>query len=89
MLPRYKANSEKNNNAQARSQQSHFATLLKSHPRTDTPPKIRSTSAEHPPREEHLWGTASACQKNLKDLNYEKFLFTLVKINLLTLKMDK
>ena len=68
MLPRYKANSEKNNNAQARSQQSHFATLLKSHPRTDTPPKIRSTSAEHLPLGEHLWGTASACQKTFKRL---------------------
>ena len=66
MLPRYKANSEKNNNAQARSQQSHFATLLKSHPRTDTPPKIRSTSAEHPPLGEHLWETLEGNFKRLK-----------------------
>ena len=36
------------------------------HPHTDTHPKIRSTLAEHPPPGEHLWGTASAYQKNFK-----------------------
>ena len=89
MLCKHEANSQENSNAEAQSQQSRFATLLKSHPPTDTPPKIRSTSAGHPPLEEHLWGTASACQKNLKDLNYKIFLFTVVKINLLTVKMNK
>ena len=49
------------------SQQSCSATLLKSHPCTDMPQKIYSTPAEHPPGE-HLWKTASACQKNFKRL---------------------
>ena len=59
-------NPQESNNAEARSQQSHFAILLKSHLRTDTPKKTRRTSAEHPPPGEHLWGTASTCQKNFK-----------------------
>ena len=67
------------------------AALLKSHPRTDTLPKNRSASVENPPPGEHLWGTASACKnrKVSKDVNYEKFLFTVVKRNLLTLNMNK
>ena len=69
MLWKHEVNPQENNNAEVRSQQSCFATLLKSHPRTDTPQKIRSTSPEHPLSGEHFWGTASACQKNLKDLN--------------------
>ena len=90
MLCKHEANPrQENNNAEARSQRSRFATLLKSHPRTVTPPKIRSTSAEHHPLGEHLWGTASVCQKNFKDLNCKKVLFIVVKRNLLTLKMNK
>ena len=61
MLRKHEANPLENNNTEAQSQQSRFAALLKLHPRTDTPPKIRSTSTEHPPPEEHLRGTASAC----------------------------
>ena len=67
MLRKHEANPQENN-AEARRQQSRFATLLKSHPHTDMRPKICSTSAEHPPLGEHLWGTASACQKNFKRL---------------------
>ena len=63
---RHEANPQENKNAEAQFQQSCFPTLLKSHPFTDTPQKIRSTSTEHPPPGEHLWGTASACQKNFK-----------------------
>ena len=55
-------------NAEAQSQQSHFATLLKSDPHTDTHRKTHSTSAEHPPRGEYLWGSASACQEKFKRL---------------------
>ena len=72
-----------------RSQQSGFETLLKSHPRTDTPPKIRGTSAKHRPPGEHLWRTASTGQKNFKDLSYKKLYLQLLKIHLLTLKMNK
>ena len=68
MICKYEANAQENSNADTQSQQSRSATLLKSHSRTDTPPKIRSTSAEHPPPEELLWGTASARQKNFKIL---------------------
>ena len=89
MLPKHEANPQENNNAEASTQQNRFATLLKSHPRTETPQKICSTSAEHPSPGEHFWGTASACQNNFKYLNYEKFLFTVVKRNLSTLKKDK
>ena len=90
MLCKHEANPEENNNAEARSQQSRFATLIKTYLPTDTSPKICKTSAEHPPLGEHPRGIASFDMfKRLKDLNYKKFLFTIVKINLLTLKMDK
>ena len=49
MLCKHEAHPGENNRAEARSQQSYFATLLKSHPRTYAPPKICSTSAGHPP----------------------------------------
>ena len=42
------------------------AALLRSHPRRDTPLKICSTFSEHSPPGEHLCGTTSACQNNLK-----------------------
>ena len=67
MLRKHEANSQVNNNVEARSQQNHFTTL-KSHPRTYALPKISSTSTEHPPLGEHLWGTATAFQKNFKRL---------------------
>ena len=86
MLCKHEANPQENKNAEAQPQQSRFATLLKSHPHTDTPLKIRSTSTEHPPPGEHLWGTV---KRILKDLNYKKFFFIVVKINLLTLKMNR
>ena len=72
MLPRHEANAQENNNAEAQSQQRRFATLIKSHPHTDTSAKIRSTSAEHPPPGEYLWGIAPACQNLNHALNYEK-----------------
>ena len=53
--PRHEVNPQENTSTEARSQQSRFATLLKSHPCTDTPPEIPSTSAEYPPPVEHLW----------------------------------
>ena len=88
MLCKLETNPQENN-AEARSQQSRFATLLKSQPRTDSPPTICSTSAEHPSPGDHLWGTASACQKNFRRLKLQKTLFTVLKRHLLTLKMDK
>ena len=69
MLFKHEANPQENNNAQAQFQQNRFATLLNSHPRTDTPPKIRSTYAEHPPPGEHLWGLLLLVKRILKDLN--------------------
>ena len=51
-----------------RSQKTHFATLLKLHPHTDVSTRIHSTSAEHLSLGEHLWGTASVCQKSFKRL---------------------
>ena len=62
--PRNEVNPQENTNTKTRYQQSRFATLLKSHPCTDPPPEIPSTSAEHalPPLPgEHLWRTDSAC----------------------------
>ena len=53
------------------------------------PPKICSTSVEHPHLGEHLWATISICQKKYKIPKFKKFLFAVVKINLLTLKMNK
>ena len=78
MPPRHEANPQEKSNTEAQSQQSRFATLLKSYPCTDTPPKIRSTSAEHPLLGEHLWGPLLHVKRILKDLNYETFLFTVV-----------
>ena len=89
MLCKQEANPQENSNAEAQPQQSCFATLLKSHPRTDTSSKIRSTSAEQTLPGEHLWGLLLHVKRILKDLNYKKFLFTVVKINLLTLKMNE
>ena len=58
--PRNEENPQENTNAEAQSQQSHFATLLKSHPCTDMAPEIPSTSAEHPPGGENIWRNDSA-----------------------------
>ena len=77
MFCKHEANPQDSSNAEGRSQKSHFATSLKSHPRTNTPPEILSTSAEHPPPREHSWGTAPACQKNFKRLNYKRLNFPL------------
>ena len=68
MPRRHEANPQENNNAEVRSQQSRVAILLKSHRRTDTLPKMLSTSTEHLPQGKHLWWTASARQKNFKRL---------------------
>ena len=68
LLCKQETKPQENNNAEARSQQSLFVTLLKSHPRTDTSPKILSKPAEHPPSGEHCWGTASVFQNNFKTL---------------------
>ena len=78
---KHEANPQGNKNSKAQSQQSHFATLLKSHPCTGTHPKIPSTSAEHPPPGEHLWQLLLHVKRILKDLNYTKFLFIVVKGN--------
>ena len=87
--PRNEVNPQENTNTEARSQQSRFATLLKSHPCTDTPPEIPRTSAEHPLWQNTSGGLLLHVKRILKDLNYEKFLFTVVKRNLLAIKMDK
>ena len=63
MLCKYEANPQENHNAVVQSQQNLFASLLKSHPRTCSPRKIRSTFTEL------LRGTTSACQKKSKRLN--------------------
>ena len=76
MLRKHEANPQENKNAQAQCQQSRFGTLLKSHPRTDTSPKIQSASTEHPPPEEQFQGTASAYPKKFKRLNlYKVFIY--------------
>ena len=78
MLPRHEANPQENTNAEARSQQSCFATLLKSRPCTDTPPKIRRTSLEHPLfRENTSGGLLLHVKKNFKRLKLRKvFIYT-------------
>ena len=85
-LCKLKANPHKNNRAEARSQQSRFATLLKSHPRTDVPPRIRSTPAETSLQENISGGLLLCVKKVLKVLNNKKLLFTFAKRNLLTVK---
>ena len=65
-LHKYEANPQENNCVEARSQQSRFATLSKSHPHTDAPPRIQNTPAEHLSLGEHLWETARVCQKSFK-----------------------
>ena len=86
--PRNEENSQENNNTDAWSQQSRFATLLKSHPCTDTTPEILITSAEHSLRENSSGGLILHVKRILKVLYYEKFLLTVVKTNLLAMKMD-
>ena len=38
------------------------------HARTDAPPRIHSTPAEHLSPGKHIWGTASVCQKSFQRL---------------------
>ena len=71
-LCKRKANPHENNRAKARSQQTHFATLLKSHPRTDVPPRIRSTPAETSLQENISGGLLLCVKKVLKVLNNKK-----------------
>ena len=85
--PRNEENPQENTNTEARFQQSLFATLLKSHPCTDTPPEIPSTSAEHPLRVNTSGGLILRVKRILKVLYYEKFLFRVVKRNSLAIKM--
>ena len=65
MVCKHKANSQENNHAETRSQQSRFSTSLKSHPHTGCAPKIRKTPAEHPSPIDHLWETVFVYQKSL------------------------
>ena len=87
--PRNEENPQENTNTEARSQQSRFATLLKSQPCTDTPPKSAAHLQNTPLRENTSGGLLLHVKRILKNLNYEKFLFTVVKINVLAIKMDK
>ena len=84
---RNEINPQENTNTEAWSQQSRFATLLKSHPCSDTPPEIPSTSAEQPPRENTSGGLILHVKRILKVWYYEKILFTVVKRNSLAVKM--
>ena len=72
MLCKHEANPQENNSTEVQPQQRRFATLLKSHPHTDRPAKICSTSTEQPSSGEYLWGTASGCQKSFKILESQK-----------------
>ena len=87
MLSKYEANSQKINNAETQSQQSLFATLLKSHPRTYMAPKIRSTPAEHPFQKQHIWRNFSVCFF-IKYLNYKELLFPVVKNKFINTKNE-
>ena len=78
MLSKHEANSQENNNTEKQSQQSHFATLLKSQPRTDISKKNYRTSAKHPPPGEYLFRTLII-----------KGFYLVIKRNLLTLKINK
>ena len=55
-----------------------FATLLKSHPRTDAPPRIQSTPAEHLSLGQHFWETAPVCQKNFEKLYIYIYIYVCV-----------
>ena len=58
--------------AEAQSQQSYFAILLKSNPLTDAPTRIHSIPAEHLSPREHQ-GTASYVKRDIKnDSTYHK-----------------
>ena len=68
---------------------SRFATLLKSHPRTCRPPKIRSTSTDTLPLDSIFGELILHVKISLKGLIYKKCLSTIVKTNSLKLKMNK
>ena len=80
------ANPQENNRAEAQSQQSRFGTLLKLHPRTDAPPESTAHPQNTTPQENTSGRLLLYVKRVLKDLNYKKLLFTVVKRNLLTLK---
>ena len=79
-------NSQENKRAKARSQQSHFATVLKSRPCTDAPGDSHHTRKNTSPQENTSERLLLYVKIVLKDLNYKKLLFTTVKRNSLTLK---
>ena len=79
ILCQHKANPQEHNHPEVQSQKSCFATLLKSHLRTDAPPKIHSTHAEHPPPGEKLWGLLLYVKRVLKDLNIKSYYLQLLK----------
>ena len=72
MCSKLGANQLENSNAELRIQQICSATLLISYMRKNMLPKICSRSAEHLPPGKHLWGAASACQKNFRRLKLLK-----------------
>ena len=65
---KYEANPQENKRAETRSQQSRFATLLKSHSCTNALPKIHIIPAKYHSPGEHLWETAPVCQNSYKSL---------------------
>ena len=87
-LSKYGANPQENKRAEARSQQSRFATLLKSHPCTNAPREPTSYPQNTSPQENTSGRLLLYVKIVLKDLNYKKLLFTTVKRNLLTLKNE-
>ena len=85
-LYKYEANPQESKHAEARSQQSRFATLLKSHPCAIAHPRIHIIPAKTSPQENISGRLPLYVKIVLKDLNYKKLLITTVKRNLLTLK---
>ena len=66
ILYKYEANPQEHKRAVARSQQSPFSTLLKSHPCADTPPRMHITPAKPLSPGEKLWEIAPVCQNSFK-----------------------
>ena len=67
--------------AEARSQQSRFATLLKSHAHTDAPRESKVHPQNTSPRENTSGRQLVYVKRVLKNINYKKLLFTVAKRN--------
>ena len=89
MLCKHEAKPEENHNAEAQSQQKTLRNFVKITPTQIGPRKSSAHLQKTLPWESTSGEQLLHVKRSLKDLIYKKILFTIVKRNLLTIKMNK